>query len=377
VNAVSRMGQPPEGTASSNNASRRTFLKGVGLATAAGVAAPLLAATSARAATVPVILGADAPGPWEGVGNTPWLSAVPGAPGCRSYVNDVWTSATQILDFVNGRGFPGEQHSKPLASIRVDPDTFLNSTDLDDALTKLIINGAEMAQDGYFAAPPQLTVWHEAGHLYKTGSAFDQYNLAPLDAPDGTPTNGAAAERVRRMHVKMQNLCDAVKSNQATRSLPHIDYGCIIYGDIEKMANDNDLDGPTNWVPKPAAAAGGRELDWYGIDIYRTSDGPGKDCTHDDLTSPAAVSQVMDRFHAMVMNRTTVSSPHINVCECNADVDQYRPQFFTDLANWLHNNDGRRMLTFWHDDPAPHGGPWSSASETTIKALQNIVSTDS
>jgi hypothetical protein len=65
VDAVSGTDQSPEGTVSSNTTSRRTFLKGVGLATAAGVAAPLLASTSARGGGGPLVLGINAPGPWE------------------------------------------------------------------------------------------------------------------------------------------------------------------------------------------------------------------------------------------------------------------------------------------------------------------------
>src|SRR5215472_13925215 len=70
VNA-SGTNQPPDGTGLTNDASRRTFLKGVGLAGAAGIAgaagltSPFLAATSARAAsTGGIYLGAQSPGPW-------------------------------------------------------------------------------------------------------------------------------------------------------------------------------------------------------------------------------------------------------------------------------------------------------------------------
>jgi hypothetical protein len=372
------MGQPSDGTVPGNSTSRRTFLKGVVLAGAAGLAAPLLTSTSARAATVPVILGVNAPGPWlpqaqQPPGTKPWPTAVPGAPGCRSYRDDVLSTAAEIQDLIqNQGGFPGEPGSKPLTSMKFDPTALLNG-DLDGAIKDLIIDGANKAVSGYFAAPPQLTVWHEAGHLYTNSSKFSQYGLAPEDDGTGTPTNGTAAATVRQMHVKMKNLCDQVKENNS--GLPHVDYGCIIYGDIDKMANDNDLRGPTNWVPESSSSI--PPLDWYGIDVYRSNDGADSDCTHAELASPAAVSQYMDQFHAMVMNRAQVSSPHINVCECNADADANRSQFFWDLATWLHNNDGRRMLTFFHDDPAPHGGPWSSAGADTIATLNEIVASDS
>ena len=374
MNGRSRIGQLPEGAVSENSTSRRTFLKGVAVAGAAGLAAPLLTNTSARAATVPVILGANAPGPWlpqakQPENKKPWLSAVPGAPGCRSYRDEVYSTKGQINDLISHGGFPGEPGSKPLTSMRFDPEALL-SGDLDSAIKELIIDGAWKAVNGYFAAPPQLTVWHEAGHLYTQSSPFGKYKLYPHDE-DGTPTNGDAAATVRQMHVKMKNLCDQVKKNNS--SLPHVDYGCIIYGDIDKMANDNDLRGPTNWVPEASSTY--PPLDWYGIDVYRTGGGTGSDCTHDDLTSLAKVAQYMDQFRAMVKNRSpNVTLPHINVCECNAHADADRSQFFWDLATWLHNNDGRRMLTFWKAGRALHGGPWSSAGTNTITTLNEIVS---
>src|SRR5581483_2157557 len=106
VSAVSRTSQSPEGTASSPSASRRTFLKGVGLAGAAGLAAPLLAGTSARAATEGIVLGANV-GAWNPPGKTlGWATEVPvtSAVGCRSYRDDVLSSAKDV----EGLGaFPG------------------------------------------------------------------------------------------------------------------------------------------------------------------------------------------------------------------------------------------------------------------------------
>jgi hypothetical protein len=50
------------------------------------------------------------------------------------------------------------------------------------------------------------------------------------------------------MHVKMQDLCDQVASENP--GLPRVDYGCIIYGDISQMASDTD--STLNWVPTQA-----------------------------------------------------------------------------------------------------------------------------
>ena len=94
MSVASRTDQPPEGTVSSDSASRRTFLNGVGLVGAAGLAAPLLARTSARAVAEGIVLGASAPGAWSPPSPTAgWTTLVNAfaasghghAVGCRSY----------------------------------------------------------------------------------------------------------------------------------------------------------------------------------------------------------------------------------------------------------------------------------------------------
>jgi hypothetical protein len=141
MSAASRTDQPPEGTVSSDNASRRTFLKGV-------------------------VLGASAPGAWSPPSPTPgWAAEVPGALGCRSYRDNVLTTATDVQ---NLNGFPGEQGSKVVASIKPNPNVLLNPSDqnyqgLVQALYDLILDGATKANTGYFAGTPQLTVWFFGG----------------------------------------------------------------------------------------------------------------------------------------------------------------------------------------------------------------------
>jgi hypothetical protein len=87
----------------------------------------------------------------------------------------------------------------------------------------------------------------------------------------------------------------------------------------------------------------------------------------------------MDRWLEVAQYRSGRASPTVYVCECNANDDANRPRFFSDLAKWLqkwlHLNTGRRMLTFFKEEPAPHGGPWSSASLRTIDALRDIKRT--
>lgn len=375
MNAVSETDQPPEGTVSSNNASRRTFLKGVGIAGAAGLAAPLLARTSARAATTGIVLGANADC-WNFSDTTHnWQSLVPNALGCRSYRPCPFTTAQGCPTT-----FPGVDGTKPLASIRPDPDTFLNTQNLDQAIKNLILDGMIRANSGYagppphFAGTPQLNVWHEAGNLYtnKSGAAdcggtWGNYDLTP--------------QTVRSMHVKMQELCN--EQAAAFPGLPRVEYGCIIYGVISQMASDTD---PThNWVPGVAPDLSKYPLDWYGIDVYYEGDPPntGSTTPHPDLATYDLVSDYMGGFLTMARNRTGLTWPKINVCECNANAtdDGARPQFFENLALWLYNNGGRRMLTFFPNPAGPHSVTWEHVADVvppaipyTINALNYIQS---
>jgi hypothetical protein len=347
VNAASRTDQSPEGQVSSGGASRRTFLKGVGLAGAAGLAAPLLARNTARASTVGIILGGNAPGTWNPPSPTPgWASEVPGAMGCRSYRDDVITVPSAVPTT-----FPGVPGSKVVASIRPHPDVFLNGTTLDDAIRAMIADG-----NAHFSAP-QLTSWHEAGNLYKSGTDSNGVPYSSYLTPS----------KVRSTHVKLQSLCHEVAGT-------NVGYGCIIYGDISKMASDTDSN--LNWVPTSSYP-----LDWYGVDVYYEGDGPDSDCTHPPLATYDLVSQYMDGFLSMARSRSGLTWPKINVCECNADVsdDGSRPQFFENLAQWLYNNGGRRMLTFFPDPAGPHSVSWDYAVDAavpyTINALNYIQST--
>lgn len=367
MSAESRTGQPAEGTAS-GGPSRRTFLKGVGLAGAAGLAAPLLATTTARAATEGIVLGANA-GCWSPpTGTESWPQAVKGALGCRSYRDIPFKQAS---DFA-GTTFPGEPGSKPVASIRPDPTNLLNG-DFDSVIKDFIATGMASAGNSSnpnnLAGTPQLTVWHEAGNLYmdktapipNTNWTWGDFDLSP--------------QTVRSMHVYMQDLCNQVAT--ANPTLPRVEYGSIIYGEISKMASDTD--STHNWVPDP-----GYPLDWYGIDVYYEGDPPntGSTSPHPDLATYDLVSQYMGGFLSMAQNRSGLTWPKINVCECNANVtdDGSRPLFFENLALWLSNNGGRRMLTFFPAQAGPHSVTWehvvdAAPPQLTLDALNYIQRT--
>jgi hypothetical protein len=305
MNASFGAGQPAPGAVSPGDSSRRTFLKGAGLAGAVGLAAPLLASTSARAATTGVILGCNA-----GIYDE-FTKAVHGATGCRSYRDDVIKKPSDVP-----AEFPGEPGSKVVVSIRPDPDTFLNGTTLDAAIKKMLQNGA-----ANFSAP-QLTVWHEAGNLYK-------------NMKDITPAS------VKAMHIKMQKLCNEV---------PGVGYGCIIYGDISTM---------DEWIPARPHA-----LDWYGIDVYWNS--------QFDFSTYDKLKAYLDDYLTLARGRTGLKYPKINVCETNTHIESNRPAFFKNVAQWLYGNGGRRMLTFYKKGGSS-GGAWIPDDHKTIDALKYIV----
>src|SRR5262249_24321392 len=124
-----------------------------------------------------------------------FTAAIPGTLGCRSYRDEVIYKPRDVPTT-----FPGVPGSRVVASIRPHPDA-LASGRLADAILAMLRTGAAS-----FTAP-QLTVWHEAGNLYRDLSYI-------------TPAI------VRLMHVKMQELCKQVSDVQ---------YGCILYGDIPDM----------------------------------------------------------------------------------------------------------------------------------------------
>jgi hypothetical protein len=388
----------------SNGTSRRTFLKGAGLAGAAGLAGsaglgPFLATASAETSTR-LVLGVNAPGPWEhpgkGGGYVPahhktWHDLLPNALGCRSYNDHPFKTANAngasddaYTVFGNPPRFPGQTinsdsgthvPTKVVASIKPDPTALLNGA-LDGFLYSLILDGAQAAANGTYAGSPKLTVWHEAGNLYGSGSKYASYGLQPR-TKNGAPTNGDAARTTRLMHAHMQGLCDQVKSDHAGSSLDghYVTYGCIIYGQVDVMANNNDQEGPTNWVPKSTANEGAT-LDWYGIDVYYDS---GKDWGRGDLDSYAKVDDYLSQWLAVAKNRSggPSSTPEIHITECNANQhdEAARPAFFENLASWLNQNvigGNPHMLTFFPQPAGPHSVSWGPPRMSTVQALQQI-----
>jgi hypothetical protein len=239
-----------------------------------------------------------------------FTAAVPGALGCRSYRDEVIREPRDVPTH-----FPGEPGSRVVASIRPYPEALL-SGHLDDALLAMLRHGAVS-----FAAP-QLTVWHEAGSLYR-------------DLPYITPAV------VRLMHVKMQELCKQVSGVQ---------YGCVISGDISIM---------DRWIPYAPDT-----LDWYGIDVHWNAPF--------DFRANDRLAAYLGAFRILAQRRTGLKQPRINVCEASTLDDADRPQFFRNMARWLHHHGGCRMLASYPDGGAP-GAAWAATGADTINALRYIV----
>jgi hypothetical protein len=290
-----------------------------------------------------------------------------------------------------GGVFPGVPGTKVVLSLKPDPNVLLLPQsdpayqDLTGALKDLILDGARKSSDGTFAGTAQLTVWHEAGFLYSDENMWGQYNLWRDDV-DAEGRDGA--QRVRSMHVVMKGLCDEVN---ATSGYPHVEYGCIIYGDIDKMASNTDMS--QNFVPGMAGDLTHHPMDWYGIDVYYEDDGAGSLNTHDGygtnglLDSDSAVSGYLGDFAKRVGTRIpSGGSLRINVTETNAGVtnDAARPLFFERLAKWLSNNGGYRMLTFFPDEAVAaadhdHSVTWqhivnAGTNDNTLVELRSIQS---
>lgn len=237
-----------------------------------------------------------------------FTAAIPGAVGCRCHRDEVIYEPGDVPI-----RFPGEPGSRVVASIRPYPDALIGGS-LDDALLAMLRNGASR-----FTAP-QLTVWHQAGHLYR-------------DLPYITPA------MVRLMHVKMQELCKQVSG---------IQYGCVIYGDIPQM---------DRWIPYAPDA-----LDWYGIDVYWND--------QFDFSTYDKLKAYLDAYRLVVQRRTGLTHPKINICATNTDDESSRPGFFRNVARWLHSHDGGRMLASWRGGGTP-GQPW--LTDDTINAFRSIV----
>jgi hypothetical protein len=202
-------------------------------------------------------------------------------------------------------------------SIRPIPADLLAGK-LDDKLRPLIAS-----------APPgvKLTAWHEASNL--------------PGYPDFVTPGAMSA-----VHEYMQELCRG----------SNVRYGSIICAPPGQTRD---------WM--------GKSLDWYGLDIYDFGEGQFRHL----LGGGISKSKLFGRLDDMLDTCRALSgrdAPEIDICETNSPRPGHRAEWFELLAEWLHDNGGRCLQTFWN----PSGslsGPWLPDDEATIDALRSLSRT--
>ena len=176
----------------------------------------------------------------------------------------------------------------------------------------------------------ELSIWHEAG----PGN--------PLGYPDYVN-----ADNMFHMHAYMQHLCTGT----------NVRYGSIICGPANQCQP---------WL--------GRNLDWYGVDLYDNSRYHNPDGT----LNPAKLYSRMDANLAMWRVVAGTEHPSIRLCETNSPFDSHRRHWFSLIATWMARHNGRRILTYWNsaEGKARGGlsGPWPPSHEVVLH-LHHLVTT--
>jgi hypothetical protein len=278
---------------------------------------------------------------------------------CRSYRDDVIKNPTQVPTV-----FPGQSGAFNTASIRPHPDYFLSSgshyydlwygspigPQIEAAINSLIQNGCDTF--GAAGLAPHLSVWHEAGNLYKKGtdSNGDYWGLY------------LTASKVRSMHVKMQNMVNAI--NGLTKNQGHgVGYGAIWYGDGSGTNGPWGTGNNGPWWPT-SQGTNNPDLDWYGYDVY--------DDLNRDLSDITKVNSYMNSVLTGIQNNTNYTAPGIIVAECNSDWEANRYWFYRNLAQWLFNNGGKRMEMFYKcGEPSGCYSDETSYTKTAWQYIQN------
>jgi hypothetical protein len=296
MNAAPGIDQPPP--ESVPEASRRTFLKGVGLAGAAGLAGPLLTSTGALAATGTLIYG---------INNDNYPAFTADNPkgfqySYRAYDDMVWEKPQDVptawitahpTSFVNW-------------SVRPDLDMLLDGK-FDDQIKSLLATAPDHSE---------LTMWHEAaapphcgpGNKYAQHKWMTRKNLL-----DG--------------HAYLHKLC----TENPNHNGHHVDYGQIFIG----PANQANVGG---WIAP--------SLYWYGIDIYDN----GVYWTNPkDPKSTLKESAIDNR---MTSNKKVLNGKakgyKLHITETNSPHPQHRKNWALYLSKWMRNNGGFRFQWFYH-----------------------------
>jgi hypothetical protein len=318
--------------------SRRTFLKGAGIAGAVGLAAPLLARSSARASTA-IIYGANhdnfsdwvanAPSP-DGKNSerryfdaiVPYDDGVGNGSGNHSSLITDWTSMQCLTDYaiVSLRINPVYALQSPQIQI---PDNGSGFTTLDGQISHLLST---------MPAHAVLTNWQEAGPSNTLN--FPGY---------------VSAANTRGLHNHMQSLVNTVRANGG-----HADYGQIMIDDPTHSAFGS-------WL--------GSNLDTYMVDIYDFNTGTFRNS--DGTLSQSKIDTRMTNYKTAFASVTS-ATPLIHITETNSPMDSHRKNWFLFLTEWMSANNGYRIVSHW-DPTGPDSGPWppSATVLSYVQFLQN------
>jgi hypothetical protein len=123
-------------------------------------------------------------------------------------------------------------------------------------------------------------------------------------------------------------------------------------------------------VPSATKAWMGEALDWYGLDVYDFDGGQFRGWTGG--LSKAKLFARMDDMKNTAREMSGRDDIEIDVCETNSPRVRHRAEWFSLLAEWMHENGGERILTFFNPT-GPLSGPWLPDDANTIKSLREAA----
>jgi hypothetical protein len=297
-----------------SESSRRTFLKGIAIAGAAGLAAPLLASGADAATAAGTLI--------YGINNENYAAFTKDNPkgfaySYRAYDDTVWESAADV----------------PTTWITANPTDYVNwsvrpnlrlllAGEFDAAIRKLLKTAPDHAE---------LTMWHEAAAPPACGPGNEYAKYAPKSI-GGTATDGTwmTAANLKAGHAHMRKLCAQTRDSNG---------GNVTHGQIFIGPADQHQVG--DWI------AGG--LYWYGIDIYDNK----VYWKNPRVTNPA--KSVLDQAAInarMTGNKTFLDGIakgyKLHITETNSPVIQHRKNWALYLSEWMSSNGGYRFQWFYH-----------------------------
>jgi len=215
-------------------------------------------------------------------------------------------------------------------SIRPNPDDLLTGNTIpDNGSGFTTLDGQITHFLGTCPTGVELTCWHEA----QNGN------------PRHYPANITIAN-IQAIHDHVQKICSSTPTADGGR----VGYGCILTGPVGTNAE---------WL--------GRGLDWYGIDIY---DGPHFQYPNGNLNRDAITGRMHRNVYSWLAaaGRPTVT---FRITETNSANNNHRKNWMLWLSQWMAENHGKRMITFW-GGPASGTWPPSQAVLDYYRTLQDL-----